>query len=405
MTTLTASMVGDTIPLLLFRPDWSKPVVEQLEWKTQILRAYDGSEQRRATRLHPRRALSYSVTLDNRDAAAFENTVYGGFASLLAVPLWTDKVRLTAAANPTDASLTVSATADVRLSEGLALLIYKSRTEYEVVEPNVIGATSISLLDTVTGTWPAGTAVYPVVVVKLPGDTPIEWITSSVLVSSLNLQTDPVSCPVTAAEGAAASTYNGYEVVLTQPNWIRAVSAALQAAYGTVDNGSGAIAYFGTETFPRQARRYSWTLTSRAEISDFLEFLNRRRGMAKPFYAPTWNRDFRVVAASGSPTQTYLDVQENGFEEFVGVDTTRDRLLVRMANGDTYYRRITNVADQGGGVTRLTLDSTLGITFSPSDFKDIHLMQLCRLATDNVSIEWMTDTVATVETTLITVSA
>lgn len=402
---VTVPALGDTVPLFLFKPNWAQPYTESLEWKTDVQRAYSGVEQRRAMRIAPRRTLEYGISaLDATESAAFENALYGTFDKLVAVPVWHTCVSLTAPAAVSDGTLTVSDTSYARLDSGIALLLYASRTQWEIVQPFAIGSTTITLTDILAAGWPAGTKIYPLAVGKLQDNVGVSRLTGTVLQASVMLTVDPVSSPVVLpTTPAAATTYNGYEVMLTQPNWASALNNDFSAAFSTVDSGTGAISWFTAEEFPRIARRYSWTLNGSEEASAFLAFLGRRIGMAKPFYVPTWHRDFKVVAASGSPTQAYLDVTENGFEAFVGLDVTRDRLLVRMANGDTYFRRITAVADQGGGVTRITLDTTLGVSFTVADFKDIHLLQLCRFATDKVNLSWLTSTVATVETTLITV--
>lgn len=200
---------------------------------------------------------------------------------------------------------------------------------------------------------------------------------------------------------AERTTYEGLDLLLDQPNWSRSVSSDISYAFATIDSGSGAIAWRATEDFARVFRKYSWTLKTRGEAETFKAFLARHRGQQVAFWVPTWSRDF-VPAAPVGQRDVSIDVEDRDFLH-VGVDPSRDRLLICLASGDTYIRRITDVADLGGGVLRLTLDRPLGAVIATSDIKIIHLLNRCRFATDKITLSWLTDGVATVESTLLTV--
>lgn len=399
----TATIEGVRSVVFPYAPNWREPVTETLEWRTDVHRSYDGSEQRVALRSKPRRGFEYRTTLWNQDAARLRNTLHGRQNRTLAMPVWMDRTDITGAASAGDTALTVGDITALSFAEGQPAVLMRSTTEYEAVLVEDITGGTITLRGSLVNSWGSGTPLYPLTVAHLPSSVPVEHLTGSVLQGSIAVQTSPIGTEVFMPVAAAPSTYNGYEVLLTQPNWIRPVSSEHTYAFEEIDNGTGAIQYITTEDFPRETRRYSWTLRSRAEIKDFRAFLARRKGQAKPFYAPTWCEDFTVATAAASSGQLFIDVTNNEFYRAVGVDPTRDRLLVRMWSGQTFYRRITGVADLGGGVIRLSIDSTLGLLFQPGDFLGIHIMQLCRFATDKISLQWLTDSVATVETSIISV--
>lgn len=391
--------------LFPFSPDWKTPVTETLEWKTDIFRAYAGDEQRISLRTKPRRFFEYRVTLFGQDAAKFENNLYGWQNRTFAFPVWTDKVSVTAAVAPGDSYIPLSNTSLASFEAGSLATLLADDGSFEAVLVDAVDAGGISIVGLMQNAWAAGTRVYPTVTGQLPTSVPVERLTGQVLTATLPITTDPVTTPAFLPAAAAPVTYNGYEVLTTQPDWARPVSNEYQYAKDVIDGMTGAIDWMTTEEFPRIVRRYSWLLSSRQAIKDFRAFLARRKGATKPFYAPTWAQDFVVATGTVDPGQMFLVVRDNAFYDRVGVNTTRDRLLIRMRSGQTFYRRIASVTDAGGGLTNLGLDSALGIAYDAGDVKDVHLLQLCRLATDRVDLEWFTDAVVRVETNLITVKA
>jgi hypothetical protein len=203
---------------------------------------------------------------------------------------------------------------------------------------------------------------------------------------------------------SAFGRYEGRDVVLTQPNWSSGLSTEITFAGATVDSGTGAVAWLRTEQFARNTRRYSWTLPTRADAEEFRQFCARARGQQGAFWVPSWANDFEVTADLPDPLQQTIQVVDNVFSTAPTL-AGMERLLIRTRVGDTYFRRITDVTDLGGGVLQLTLDAPLGQTLAVGDIKGVHLLMLCRFSSDKVALSWKTDGVATVDAPLTTVKA
>jgi hypothetical protein len=392
-------MVAQVFP---FPPNFREDVSEIIESKSDILRAYDGTEQRRQVRVKERRGFEYRFSLLNADDCQYlQNLLWSWQNRQFGLPVWTDIVRTSAPQFVGD--LVVNADPNERsFIDGGQAIIFQDRYNYEIFDIDALGLNITAVLP-LTKAWPAGTPVYPYILGTLPKTIPIQRYTSRVMEGILTFNGDPVSVDPYLPVGTAPVTYAGYEVITTQPNWVRPLDGTFDYEYQTLDSQTGALFNLVTEEFARNTRRYSWTLIGRTAILNFRKFLGRRRGQVKPFWAPSWTEDFQVISNIGA-SATSITVKRNGFRELLGVDTAHDRVMFRMKNGMVYYRRITAVGLAGDNINSfITIDSSLGTAYTTTQIEAVHMLNLCRFATDKVSLQWKTDTVVTVDTTLTTV--
>ena len=96
------SMFGQRITAWALTPDWATPIEEKLGWKTDKLRAWDGTEQRRALRIAPRRNVKIATWMSKQDKQFVENQLFAWGALIWALPIWWDGQRLSAPSNPGD---------------------------------------------------------------------------------------------------------------------------------------------------------------------------------------------------------------------------------------------------------------------------------------------------------------
>jgi hypothetical protein len=96
------SMFGQRISAWALTPDWQTPVEEQLGWKTDRLRAWDATEQRRALRIAPRRQVKFTTWMSKQDKQFIENQLFAWGALIWALPIWWDGQYLSVQSNPGD---------------------------------------------------------------------------------------------------------------------------------------------------------------------------------------------------------------------------------------------------------------------------------------------------------------
>ena len=398
----SATINGSRIVLFAFPPNFRDDFTESLEWKTEILRSFDGSEQRRALRVTPRRSMAYMVSLLKHDSQVFRNLMWGWQNRTFAIPVWSDRQTLRVSQSANDTVLQVDPT-NYSFAAGKLLMLFKDSGDCETGEILSLGTNTITLVRGLQKAWPKGTRVYPVILGHLPDQVQVQPRVSSVIEALVSFDTSPDVVDPYLPDAAAATIYDGLEVITVQPNWINPVDVSNEFIGLKLDFVTGVPRWKTRELIQRLGRQYSWLFQDRVTIRKFREFLRRRRGMAKTFWAPSWTDDFDVISPLAF-NATNLEVKENQFRKMVGDNIHRDRIMIRTKDGSTYYRRILSVTPALDSInTTLNLDSSLGKTYVPSDFKTIHMLDRCRLATDKVDMIWKSDKVAQVSTTFMTV--
>lgn len=385
-----------------FRPNWATPVNEILEWKTDVLRARDGTEQRRDLRKLPRRGFEFSILVKGDLSSALETVLFGWQNRYFALPVWTDRGRLVADAATLDTTLYLD-TDTLGFQPGGYAIVFYSESFYDVVNITAVYGDRITLVEGIETDWPAGTLVMPLIVGHLNVSVPTSRLTGSVVQAAVSLAGSGDTAWPNVPESSPGTLYDGIEVITDKPNWRNAINNEFTFAFDTVDAGVGPLAYYETEAVARVVRPFQWFLKSRQQIVEFRKLMGRLRGQSKTVWMPSWHDDF-VVAASNHANQATLIVKGTWFHSFVGVDTSRDRLAIRLPNGTTVYRRITLTSpNYSNDTTTITLDSTLGTTVAPNDNSRVQLLLRCRLATDKIVIPWATDAISEPQTTFTTV--
>jgi hypothetical protein len=394
-------VTGNRAIVFPFEPNYRQPIVEKLTWRTDVITAYSGAEQRRAIRTKARRDFGYNILLTGNQLQKFQNSMLGWQNRSFAIPVWTDKKFTTTVLDAGDTSIPITV-AGYSFTAGENLILMRSATEYEVAEIESIGAT-IELTNPLVNSWPVHTLVMPVIQGHLPENVDAVRPNDNVLASPVSFISSPeVTDPFTPT-AAAAVTYEGLEVITEQPNWRGGRNTRYNYDFDQVDAGTGAINWFDSDSFGRIIIPYGWLLKSRAEILDFREFLGRRVGRQKALWVPSWTQDFIITDDVGA-ADTFIQVRENDFRQLVNVNPVYNQIMIRTNSGQIFYRHIESVISVPGGTDmRLVLDEVLGADYLISDFRPVQFLFKCRLANDEVELSWRNDKTVVVETNFITV--
>ena len=92
-------------------------------WKTNVLTAQTGLEQRRRLRNAPRRQIEAAFTLIGMDRRLYDSLMVGPAAHAWHYPLWWEKYHLTANAISPDVHLTMEDTSNSEVTSGSDLLL------------------------------------------------------------------------------------------------------------------------------------------------------------------------------------------------------------------------------------------------------------------------------------------
>jgi hypothetical protein len=377
-------VVGRRVVSWFVPPNWQNPIVERIEFATNVIRAYDGSEQRFALRGDAARWFwDFRFNASDRTMRVLENVAYAWGPRVWAVPIWPQGVALTEDADPGEATIYCE-TADLDFHvDGLAVLTTLATPEvYEAIEIASITSTSITAKRELTGTWPASsTLVYPVRTARMTGTPNMQRFTGGHVYGAVSFRFEEPIRRTALSE----TTYRSYPVQTSKPDWAADPGIDYQRKVQEVDFGFSAPIVEDESGLAEPLHSMRWFFTSRAAIEDFRQWLFARRGRQKAIWLPSFAQDL-IVKATVSISATNLDVEVAGLKNYAAAGVHRRDLRIEMKNGTIYYRRASAYVEVDATTERLTIDTPLGINADPEDFALVSWMALVRLDSDSVEI-------------------
>jgi hypothetical protein len=386
------SITGERVMVMPYRHNWASPLLERLQWLTDIMVAENGTEQRVSHRAYPRRSWEYRLLLQNDIASAFETRGFAWQALPYTVPIWRDWQPL-AADLAAGASTIPCTTANKSFVAGAPALLWASETNYEAVQVASVSANQITTVAPTQNAWPKGTRLIPMRSARLLQALAMQRATANIMEAVVDWDEDPG-----VNEGDLGSislpTYQGFPVYLVPPERSRPSNRSFTRAWYLIDGTPGIRAVYPKGTYPQDQWDFTWLLQGWNDIASLRGLLSMMKGRLNPVWFPTWQRDFILAAALGS-TDTNIVVNDVGYSLYVQQHPMRRDLYIRLNDGTYFLRRIT-ASSRGNGTETLTLDSALGRAVSPSDVLIISFLDLRRLDQDQVEFAWLTDQVVRV---------
>lgn len=373
-------MTLDPHPVWPFSPNWNTPVAQIREWLTDILTSPTGAEQRIARRPRPRRYVEFDVALIDRERAYADNLMDTYGSSDWWLPLWFEANMSQGTINPGATTITLD---KQFLGLGPAV-IWQSPFRCEAVEVTAMSGNTLTLDSPVANLYTSPTYVFPAVASFVTDQPRFTKQSDKVWTGEMRFilkDRDNVGLPP-----ALTPSYLNFPVFDTPPDETERLTVSYERMLDELDNKVAHPVYNDTADRPFSLYKYKWTVIGRPAVRDFEQFTNGLVGRQKPVWMPTFHSDFDIISA----TTTTLTVADTGY--LITGGPRRDKQHIRIyTTAGTFYRRITNATIVGQN-ERLTLDSPLPITLTPSNTIQISFMSLVRLNSDTLQMEHLTDT-------------
>lgn len=380
--TAAVRISGRRLVVFPFIPE--APVEESLEWLSDVLEAYDGSEQRCQIRRAPRQEFAWEVVAPNGLERQRLQALLGGWqARVFGMPVWPQQ-RFLSAPVPAGAESIAVDSRFAEYREGGTALLWRSALQYEAVEITSLTEQSLLLARPTLADWPAGSSLVPLRQARLPDAVPLEdGITyGRYRLHWRVLDNEPLSAPPPPV------TYLGYEV-LTAPTRLTDEGTAPRELFWpmeVLDYGSGMVAVESRMSHARvnsprlfmkpDQREAAWTLR---------RWLHGLAGQTTPFWLPSDGADL-TVAAEFAADQTDIVIEAVGYARYLLGDPMYRHLCFRLPDGSVRLRKVLG-ATEGDGVETLSLDAALGLSGGPDTFK-VSYLRLVRLAADRIELVW-----------------
>jgi hypothetical protein len=369
-------------------PNWRESVDEQHEWRTEIMTSRSGREQRRALRQTPRITFDYTALLAGDRYQGWSRALsYRQDNYFLAGHPAESVMLVTPLSSPATTFYVDSA--PPWLVAG-ALCVLALGQSIELVEIDTIASLLVTLADSATASFRAGSRLSPAITCRTADVISTRQQTNTVAEVSVRLEALP-GLNVTMDPGSVGTTLNGREVLLKKPNWADQPQIDYEAFVERIDFGYGRTAYLSPRDFRTRATRATFVGRTMAEARAVIQFVNRMRGQQGEFYMPSGTADLPIVGLTGGAS--IMTFPGANWHLMHTGDTVRRAVAVTLADGTVLLNRIASWANVSGN-SRATMTSAWSATVAPSAIQSISWCPVCRLASDSITIEWLTRTTA-----------
>ncbi len=387
-------VLGSRITAWSFIPDWSNPILERLEWKTDVLQAYDGTEQTRAIRLSPRKTFEFDAFFIAKERRYAESIIWGWGARTWALPVWHDGLDLPNQATAGDTEILLDTPTRDYSADGLAIIL-RDAFNFEVVEILDVLADRLQLKRPLSSTWAQGTRIYPARSARLSDQVRMpRWDGDA---SGTRVSFD-LAEPVEYAASAGATLYRDYPVLTHRPEWSGGLDLEMQRKLASLDNITGGRVYEDEAGMASTSQVMRWSWVSRAEQETYRRLLYALRGRNGRLWVPTWARDLLVVTAIGS-SATNIDFEFCAYTKQIAQAPNRRDIRIELRSGQVFYRRITGSEEVDDNTERLGINAPLGLLVQVEDVVSVSFMALSRLEGDTVELAHWTGEVCDSVTT------
>jgi hypothetical protein len=347
------------------------PVKETLNFLTDVMISYNGTEDRIALRKFARTRYSYTIPMDPSKVAGIFNSLYGSLRELWAVPLWTEAQRVTLEAN---AFRIECDTVNFDIDVSLPLLLWTDCGQWQVVQPNSVDQHGVLVSLPVTGMrscW-----LVPLRLGRINGDA-LRHVNG--YNGSLDITFDLIDLPFHSNQ--APEQYKGEDIYFDP--WILDGDSSLrkvQKREDSLDLDLGPVTVRSPWLHSRHTTPFKVILDNRADIHNHKQWLYRRAGRFKAFWLPSFESN--LVLTSTGQLSTVLTIRSDGFKSHY----ERRHIAVRTA-GAWLPREIETAVQLSEDVVQLTLTQALNV--AAKDIIQICYLGLNRLSGDRVEINWI----------------
>lgn len=392
----TLTVTGRRILVFGFPPNWGERVLDKLEWLTDVMEAWDGTEQRVKLRGAPRREYQFTALVSGaEEQAKLDSLLYGWGGRVFCVPLWHDAA-LVEAAIPAGA-VSISVPTDSReFAPGYMAVLWRDAMTAEVVEVQSATGGVVTLARPTESAWAAGTRLIPALLARVRTADQDQYC-ANVLdhFSAFTIIDQPA---ITAAP--EASTYQGVQVLTREHNFDGPASRQWSRKWGILDNGVTLRTWFDRSGFPYLARSLDFLLIGRSDIAAFKGWLSSLSGRLGAFWLPVRETIWEPSRSVGA-NSTLFYIKTAGYSSLLKGQDNRDTIILRHVNGAAYFRTVTDAqVDLAGGDEVLTLDTAIPVSHAPGDWTLVAPLERVRLDSDSVEISYESAEVAAVSITV-----
>jgi hypothetical protein len=377
-----------------YRPNWKEGVRETFEYRTEILTSRSGKEQRRALRATPRRSFEWETLVRPTQRFEFARTILSAqeAAKVIAHP-----AQWTTCASISDVSTNLTVVEEMPWIEAEAYLVLSDLDGMSLVRVVSYSHPTVTLEDPPHRAFAAGSKVHLGLLGRISESSSATWETNQVARHQLRFDAAPGPNPA-PWPGSLTPSFGSREIWFTKPNWAAPPEVAYEVARELIDFGFGRVEHHETHEIRARTLRLTYLGRDREEVNEAIGNFVRMLGQRGEFYGPTWLHELPVhyPLVSG---QSIIRFDGTAYRDAYVDDVVNKAVCIALVDG-TFLTRTISGWSTSGSESRITVSGAWGANVATDEILSIMFMPLWRLATDSLTIEWLTDQVAQYSMTL-----
>lgn len=396
-------------------------ITEKYEFLTQIITAYDSSEQRMALRTNPRHYVSYNYdAMSATEAQWIRGILNMQQTDTIYIPQWQRTCDIVEDSVEGSTSILLDSTDIWGFKNAYALMffsedavngggeVYQIRhiltnnmvgLQKQLTSKKYIGIDHVVPLlncyvqptDSTTYTFSRGTTTVLNYEVLADQNAPL-------FPSIFDINT--VESSDSDLKYGIPTSYNLVSIFRLEPIWIEDISDKIEKNAEKLDNESGRIFYDSKSASIATTRDIKYTLTSRIDIDNLVKMFYRVKGMQTSFYIPSWLTDFEPAFDIGR-NDMFFYTNLNSLYKFYANNNRRKLIIMFMNDYTVKIVKITaysyeTIDDVTYG--KVYIESSFGILIRTRDINMISYLMRVRFNSDMMTLDY--DTTFVADTTL-----
>lgn len=358
-------------------------IEETLQWKTNILEAYDGTEQRITVRSTPRQRMRMNyIKYDNLERRV-RALLFDWLDKVFALPMWFE-ARRTTVPNTIGSTTIVVDTANADFRVGSLVFIYADDETYEAMEIATVNANDLVLDSALAYDYPAGALVMPATTAHAstnPSTPRQPGGGNAYTMEFVTIDNHDLS-------DAGDTTEYDSKLLLDDCNLVDSgESDSWERPVIVIDSESGRITQTSRTDRSRFRTMKKWDSPDLAELWRIRRLLHALAGSRVSFFLPSFRSDL-ILTQDISPGSPTIRIQECGYTTFMKSRRPWADVRIILVDGTTETRRIID-SEVDGDEEVLTLSSA----FDPINVIDlddvvrIEYVNLVRISDDEARIQ------------------
>lgn len=360
--------------------------MERLEWKTDVLKSRDGSEQRIKLREKPRHSIEYEFLITKDELQFLQVQLLRWQSTRWIIPLWMHLQVLEENVPAGSYRIPVPTTQYYEFQVDSFVFLYAGPGYYEPVKIAAVGPDYIDLIEATTKPFAKRAWIMPARHGRLRDRITLSAITG-------NTATGVMAATIEDTQ----PTFFTYDGVLdnrpytdTEPNRIEPLRMEWQRNMGIIDYGTGPILSYDLHGYTEIVRHFDYAggRDVYAVIRTYMEFC---KGQYKAFLMPTFQADMTPLNAYLA-SDNYLIIKSINYTVDYYYRVTYPYIRIEFFGGQSIVRKVIQAIELVDGTEQLVLDNNFGRSFHADQVSRVSVVNLCRFDSDALEFQWRTPT-------------